>query len=86
MMGKSYYPAQPPPSPTPQGYELVHHNTHCIYELVEHVKGKTYNQNCRISTTQDNNRISKTGSIINNVAEARGLEPDQWHIVMNNYK
>ena len=35
-----------------QGFELAHPNIYLIYELLEHVKGLTLqNQNCRISMT-----------------------------------
>ena len=39
-----------------------------------------------ISMTQGNNRISERSPSIDGVAEARGLEPDQWLIVINIYK
>ncbi|KAL6041268.1 hypothetical protein STEG23_022974 [Scotinomys teguina] len=43
-------------------YELVHPNIYLIYELLEQVKGMNLQiQNSSISTTQDNNRISKKG-------------------------
>ncbi|KAL6075413.1 hypothetical protein STEG23_006014 [Scotinomys teguina] len=43
-----------------QSYELAHANIYLIYELSEHVKRTNLQiQNSKISTTHDNNRISK---------------------------
>lgn len=43
-----------------QGYDLACPNIHSIYDLLEHVKGPDLQaQNCKISITQANNRISQ---------------------------
>ncbi|MEJ1279312.1 ST8 alpha-N-acetyl-neuraminide alpha-28-sialyltransferase 3 [Cricetulus griseus] len=43
-----------------QHNELAHPNIHLIYELLEHVKGPDLQiQSCRMSTTQDNKKISR---------------------------
>lgn len=60
---------------------MVHPNISPVYELLECVKGVKI-QNCKISVTQGNNRISKEpqgGSRIESTAkaEARGLKTDQ---------
>lgn len=63
-----------------QSFELAHPNI-----LLEYVKGLIlWNQSCKISMTWGNSRISERrfgeGSI-DDVLEARGLEPDQEHII-----
>jgi hypothetical protein len=43
-----------------QGFELAHSNIYPIYEFLEHMKGSVPQiQSCRVSMTQDYNRISK---------------------------
>lgn len=42
-----------------QGYELAHPNMHLIYDLQEHMEGVVLQtQRCRISKTNNNNRIA----------------------------
>jgi hypothetical protein len=42
-----------------QGFGLAHPSIYPIYDQLEHVKGWVLQiQSCRISMTQDNNRIS----------------------------
>jgi hypothetical protein len=46
-----------------QGFELVHPNISLIYELLELMKGPMLQiQSCKISMTQDNNRIINRSS------------------------
>ena len=46
-----------------QGTELAHTNKYPIYELLEHVKGwSLQNQSCRISMTQGSSRVWERSS------------------------
>jgi hypothetical protein len=43
-----------------QSFELAHPNIYSIYELLEHMKVLVLQiQNCRISMTRNNNRLSQ---------------------------
>ena len=66
-----------------QDLELAHHNIYSIYELQVHMKVLVLQfQSYRISMTQGSNigeRFWDKPSV-DSVAEARGLQPEQWLI------
>lgn len=75
------------------GYVLIHNNIHPIYDLLMHSGGgggwgdapadpELQNLN-NIRPQKDVQKESQWGPSIDDVAETKGLEPDQWFFAMS---